>query len=198
MHAETATAWATLGLAVGTVGLAFFTYRLARSANESERANWRPILIPATDNIEAWGENEFRIQLKNVGRGPALGVNGQLRIAGPSGATKPGAPAICEVGAIIDLFFVVKGEHAPGAVREMEIAYYDVGESWHVTDLTGFPVKAADGGGFRIASVMSTGELGRKTGYVSQTVRGKSSGRRARLKNGYRLWKARWLRRLGH
>jgi hypothetical protein len=41
----------------------------------------------------------------NVGRGPALGINGQLRIAGPSGATKPGEPAICDAGGSIDLLF---------------------------------------------------------------------------------------------
>jgi hypothetical protein len=45
MRAETITALATLILAIGTVLMAFFTYRLAKSANESERADWRPILI---------------------------------------------------------------------------------------------------------------------------------------------------------
>lgn len=39
----------TMILAVGTVALAFFTFRLASSASRDQRAEWRPILIAATD-----------------------------------------------------------------------------------------------------------------------------------------------------
>lgn len=191
MRADTVTAWATLGLAIGTVGLAFFTYRLATAANETRRTDWRPVLIPAKDTAEFWGDQEIRFRLKNVGRGPALGINGQLRIAGPSGATRPGAPSICEVGDTIEIIFQVNGSHRPGLIRKMEITYYDVGEWWHVTDLTGFPVKDEEGGGFRIASTIFVGELGRQIGTVFDSRRARDRAKHPwqRAKAIYRGWK---------
>jgi hypothetical protein len=196
MRADTVTAWATLALAIGTVGLAFFTYRLAAASNETRRTDWRPVLIPAKDSVEFWGGHEIRFHLKNVGRGPALGINGQLRIAGPNGATQPGAPSICEVGDTIEIVFQVNGSHRPGLIRKMEITYYDVGEWWHVTDLTGFPVGAEDGGGFRIASTIFVGELGRQIGTVfdSRGARDRAKHPRGRAEAIYRDWKRRWSR----
>jgi hypothetical protein len=125
----------TIILAMGTVALAFFTYRLASATRKEERAQWRPVLIPLTDLIERVGDEEFRLRLQNVGRGPALGVNGQLRIDGPSGAVVPGQPSICVEGGDIDLFFSFRGDYRPGAVHHFEVTYYDIGEWWHVTDL---------------------------------------------------------------
>lgn len=125
----------TIVLAIGTVALAFFTYRLASATRKEERAQWRPVLIPFTDLIERVGDREFRLRLQNVGRGPALGVNGQLRINGPSGAVIPGQPSICVEGGGIDLFFSYRGDYRPGTVHHFEVTYYDIGEWWHVTDL---------------------------------------------------------------
>ena len=125
----------TIVLAIGTVALASFTYRLASATRKEERAQWRPVLIPFTDLIERAGDEEFRLRLQNVGRGPALGVNGQLRIDGPSGAVIPGQPSICVEGGGIDLFFSYRGDYRPGTVHHFEVTYYDIGEWWHVTDL---------------------------------------------------------------
>lgn len=125
----------TIVLAIGTVALAFFTYRLASATGRGERAQWRPVLIPFADLVERVGDNEFRLRLQNVGRGPALGVNGQLRINGPSGAVIPGQPSICVEGGSIDLYFSYRGDYRPGTVHHFEVTYYDIGEWWHVTDL---------------------------------------------------------------
>jgi hypothetical protein len=128
-------AFGTIVLAIGTVALAFFTYRLASATRKEERAQWRPVLIPFTDLVERFGDEQFRLRLQNAGRGPALGVGGQLRIDGPSGAVIPGQPSICVEGGGIDLLFSYRGDYRPGMVHHFEVTYYDIGEWWHVTDL---------------------------------------------------------------
>ncbi len=135
----------TIVLAMGTVALAFFTYRLASATRKEERAQWRPVLIPFTDLVERFGDEEFRLRLQNVGRGPALGVGGQLRIDGPSGAVIPGQPSICVEGGGIDLLFSFRGDYRPGVVHHFEVTYYDIGEWWHVTDLRALGREEDDG-----------------------------------------------------
>jgi hypothetical protein len=129
-------AYGTAILALGTVALALFTYRLAAAAIADQRAQWRPVLISASQEVDESVPGELLIEVRNVGRGPALGVGGQLRIAGPSGAAKPGQPNICLPGEILELRFGVNGEYPRGAIRRFEVTYYDIGEWWHVTDLT--------------------------------------------------------------
>jgi hypothetical protein len=138
-------AFGTMVLAIGTVALAFFTYRLASATRKTERAQWRPVLIPFTDLIERIGDEEFRLRLQNVGRGPALGVGGQLRIDGPSGAVIPGQPNICVEGDGIDLFFSHRGDYRPGVVHHFEVTYYDIGEWWHVSDLRALGQEESNG-----------------------------------------------------
>lgn len=125
----------TAVLALGTVALAFFTYRLAAATRKEERAEWRPVIIPFSDHVERLGDDRFKLSLQNVGRGPALGVGGELRIGGPSGAVIPGQPSICVEGGGIDLIFSFKGKYRPGTVHHFEVTYYDIGEWWYVTDL---------------------------------------------------------------
>jgi hypothetical protein len=132
---ELAVAWATLLLAVFTATLAWYTSRLARSATAAQRAEWRPVLIPASEAVDESVLGELGIEVRNVGRGPALGVNGQLRIAGPSGAVIPGQPSTCLPGETLQLRFGVTGDHRGGLVRRFEVTYYDIGERWHTTDL---------------------------------------------------------------
>lgn len=140
----------TMVLAVGTVALAFFTYRLASATSREQRADWRPVLIPFTSLIEHSGESELRVKLQNVGRGPALGVGGQLRIEGPSGAAVSNQPSICVAGGWIDLRFSIHGDHGLGIVRHFEITYYDIGEWWHVTDLKAMYEREGDDHPLRI------------------------------------------------
>ncbi len=125
----------TMILAVGTVALAFFTFRLASSASRDQRAEWRPVLIAAREEVGETTDGEFLIVVRNVGRGPALGVNGELRIAGPSGAVIPGQENVCLPGDTMPLRFGINGEYGRGIVR-FEVTYYDIGEWWHRTDLT--------------------------------------------------------------
>jgi hypothetical protein len=71
----------TLGLASGTFWLAFLTRRLATASRDDERSRWRPVLVSGTDQSVSHeeGTGMMRFQLRNVGRGPALGLNAQLR-----------------------------------------------------------------------------------------------------------------------
>ena len=77
-------------VALGTLGLAWFTMRLARSTKLDVEAQWRPLLVPrqlqdatqlvsmrgATIWAEVAGANLFRFCFENVGKGAALDVHG--------------------------------------------------------------------------------------------------------------------------
>jgi hypothetical protein len=87
---ETWTAVGTLTLALVTVALALATVKLAFESRDEARANWRPVLVPAeTENAVALSHegasatileahNALSLNVRNVGRGPALSVNASL------------------------------------------------------------------------------------------------------------------------
>lgn len=80
---EEATAISTIALATVTAWLAASTRRLAREAGAETRANWQPVLMPyveedvhgvATAGL-ALDERTLSLRVRNIGRGPALGVS---------------------------------------------------------------------------------------------------------------------------
>src|SRR5947209_12424609 len=84
----------TLALAIGT-WLAWSTRTMAAASRDDERAQWRPVLVPdqngAVDYDDETGEMSFWV--RNVGRGPAFGINAQLRSGNrPLGASVPTGP----------------------------------------------------------------------------------------------------------
>jgi hypothetical protein len=153
--------------------LAFFTNRLASATRKEEHAQWRPVLIPFTDLVERLGDDEFRLRLQTVGRGPALGVGGELRIGGPSGAAILGQPSICVEGGAIDLRFSNMGGYQPGVLHHFEVTYYDIGEWWHVTDLRALGSKESDGSMTLRINMTFVNELDRQLGgvFASRTAK---------------------------
>ncbi|MFF4499438.1 hypothetical protein [Streptomyces sp. NPDC001401] len=92
----------TLGLAAVTVWLAWSTRQLARETAADQRAQWRPVVLPAGDwqrgqaqrdrstNYFGTGRHAIlRVRVWNSGRGPALHVRVQLERAGQPGADRP-------------------------------------------------------------------------------------------------------------
>jgi hypothetical protein len=79
---EALVALGTIGLAAVTAGLALSTRSVARATASELRASWRPVLV--IDNIESpiylryfagQPTGSLSFQVRNDGRGPALGVN---------------------------------------------------------------------------------------------------------------------------
>jgi len=78
-------------VALGTLGLAWFTMRLARSTSMDVEAQWRPLLVPC--QLETWdqgiptqvgwaalgGGGAFYFAFKNIGKGAALSMGGEIR-----------------------------------------------------------------------------------------------------------------------
>jgi hypothetical protein len=82
---EPLTAIGTLTLAAFTAYLALSTRRLARNAGDEVRANWRPVLVIQANYSSVGGtpsvrlhERELWLNVRNVGRGPALHVRATL------------------------------------------------------------------------------------------------------------------------
>ncbi|MFI6276872.1 hypothetical protein [Streptomyces sp. NPDC050988] len=94
-------------VALGTIGLAFFTWRLAAKTRDlaaegeaDRRARWRPVLLPITDTpSEYYGGTPERhgvyynpdmqmlhVRIRNSGPGPALHVRAQLERPDAEGA----------------------------------------------------------------------------------------------------------------
>jgi hypothetical protein len=187
---DSVVAYGTAMLALGTVALAFFTYRLAAAATSDQRAQWRPVLIPASETVDESVAGELRIKVRNVGRGPALGVGGQLRISGPSGATIPGQPDICLPGEVLELRFGVNNEYPRGFVRRFEVTCYDIGEWWHTTDLTA-SIREQDGPLTMAQTFVN--EMDRQLLPVHGSRRAKATAERKQKRPWRRMW--RWIRR---
>jgi hypothetical protein len=187
---DSVVAYGTAVLALGTAALAFFTYRLAAAATSDQRAQWRPILIAGSEEVDESIDGELLIEVRNVGRGPALGVGGQLRIAGPSGAVIPGQPNICLPDEIMELRFSVNGEYGRGSVRHFEVTYYDIGEWWHTTDLT---ASIREQGGPLTVMKTFVSERNRQLLPVHGSRRAMAAAERKKKRPWVRSWH--WLRR---
>lgn len=137
--ADSLVAAGTMVVAALTGYLAWSTRQLATAATTDLRSQWRPVLIAADDEVDEHIEGELRIRLHNVGRGPALGVHGQLRSGGPKGATFPGSPDTVLPGEVLELRFSRKQSMKRGSVLSFQVWYYDIGEWWHATEVTALP-----------------------------------------------------------
>lgn len=128
----------TLALAAVTAWLAWSTRALARASRNDERAQWRPVLVPdsraSVDYDEGTGVMAFEV--RNVGRGPAFGVNAQIRTGKrPIGASIPGiggATALApHEGFRLQARVSDRAQRVRGLVIEAEVSYYDITERWH-------------------------------------------------------------------
>jgi hypothetical protein len=83
---DTAVAAGTIGLAWYTARLAKATRNLAQTSVDDERAQWRPAIIGGADTEVDFLADEERLVMavRNVGRGPALGVSAELRNVAPN------------------------------------------------------------------------------------------------------------------
>jgi hypothetical protein len=78
--------WDSL-VALGTIGLAFVTLLLAvasfltaRAAAQDVRADWRPVIVPASDVEVDWASNQDLVilRIRNIGQGGAYDVDAAL------------------------------------------------------------------------------------------------------------------------
>jgi hypothetical protein len=153
----------TLVLAGFTGFLAFSTRALARSSEIDQRSQWRPILIPGNPEVEERGDGELRIQVRNVGRGPALGVHGELRSGvAPCGASIPGQPNIAAPSESVAIRFSLNPSPFPaGRVITICISYHDIGEQWHQTEIKAASQRESEGTLLRRLARTSVEETGR-------------------------------------
>jgi hypothetical protein len=186
---DSVVAFGTAILALGTVALAFFTYRLAATATRDQRAEWRPVLVADSDEVLPPEPGELLLVVRNVGRGPALGIHGELRIKGPSGGVIPGQPNVCLPGEKLPLRFSVKGDHGYGTVRRFRVTYYDISEWWHVTDFTA--LSRNQSAPLTIGQTF-VNEMGRQLGAVHGSPRAMAAAKRQSSRPWRRGW--RWMR----
>jgi hypothetical protein len=131
----------TLGLATVTAWLAWSTRSLAIATTRDEHAQWRPALVVNPHAPVAYDDDSgaFSVELRNVGRGPAFGVNAQLRSGQRSlGASIPGlAAATLAPGESFRLHARITDPNTKirGLAITVEVAYYDIAERWHKTFL---------------------------------------------------------------
>jgi hypothetical protein len=129
----------TLALAAGTVWLAWSTRMMASASRKDERAQWRPALVPSVDAPVQYddGTGEMSFEVRNAGRGPAFGINAQLRSGKrPVGASVPSGAGTAVAVAPGERFLLLcrvsdPSQQIRGWVIEAEIFYYDITERWH-------------------------------------------------------------------
>lgn len=121
----------TVGLAAFTCWLAWGTRKLALAAGTDQRTQWRPVLIAADETV-MFEDGVMTMLVKNVGRGPAFGVHGQM----PKAATIPGDPNVVQRDEVLALRFCVDREIPGGRGLRVQVAYYDIAERWHKTHFT--------------------------------------------------------------
>ena len=187
---DSVVAYGTAILALGTVALAFFTHRLAATATRDQRAEWRPVLVADSDEVLDSEPGELLLVVRNVGRGPALGIYGELRIKGPSGGVIPGQPNVCLPGEKLPLRFSVKGDHGYGTLRQFRVTYYDISEWWHATDFTA--LSHSESAPLSIGQTF-VNEMGRQLGAIHGSPRAKAAAERQSNRPWRRGW--RWVRR---
>jgi hypothetical protein len=128
---------ATFLVAIFTAVLAYSTFVVARSSTADQQSQWRPVVIPGDQTVDESTEGEAAIELRNVGRGPAMGLHGELRRGDqPYAASIPGQENIAAPGDRLRMRFRLPNPPAPrGSVIRAWISYYDVTEQWHRTEV---------------------------------------------------------------
>jgi len=143
-------------VALGTLGLAWFTARLAARTRDlaqetaaDQRAQWRPVLLPiAATPSQYYGarpddpgifynlqEKSLHVRIRNNGRGPALYVRAHLERAGEEGALSPRnwSRGTLAPGEAVELTF----EHASFAQRaQLLLDYRDLAGRPHASVCT--------------------------------------------------------------
>lgn len=166
-------------MAAFTAYLAWATRSLAVAATDDQRSRWRPVLIAADEDVNESVDGELRIRVRNVGQGPALGVNGQLRIKGPTGATIPGDPNVILVGEVLELRFSLSERNFwRGYVVCFEVTCYDIKEWWHVADFTATISEQPDGSKPLKIKRTFVSETGRRVGPVHGSRRARADAER--------------------
>lgn len=138
----------TLGLAIFTATLAWSTRSLAQESAADRRAQWRPILVPAHHDVHEPEPGMFEIDIRNAGRGPALGVNGQMRAGKTGGASVPGSENMIMPGDVLRLpFKLIHGETDfwRGYVVTFDVSCVDISEQFHKTTIRASIRKQSDG-----------------------------------------------------
>jgi hypothetical protein len=139
---------ATLAVAVFTAALARSTRNLARSSAGDQRSQWRPIVIPGGQGIDETIEGELGVSLRNVGRGPALGLYGELRCGNvPCGASIPGQFNIIAPEDGLEMRLRLNAPAPRGSLMRARFTYYDAAEQWHHTDVVLAARPSLDGSG---------------------------------------------------
>jgi hypothetical protein len=132
----------TVGLAAVTAWLAWSTRSLAAAATRDQRAQWRPVVAVSTHAPVEYDDKTgaMSLEVRNVGRGPAFGVNAQLRSGKqPLGASVPGLGATTLApGETFRLQARVTDptKRVRGLAVTVEVSYYDITERWHQSLLT--------------------------------------------------------------
>jgi|SRR5579862_418209 len=148
MVAATLTTWEALAavgtffVAAVTAWLAGSTRSLAKAASDDLQAQWRPVLAVGTQAPVSYDDRSgaLSVQMRNVGRGPAFGVNAQIRSGKQAlGASIPGTDAVVVApgetfrlsGQITDPSINIRG-----LALRIDVSYYDLAERWHISHLT--------------------------------------------------------------
>lgn len=130
-------------VALGTLGLAFFTMRLARSTKLDVEAQWRPVLVPCEHKDNDFDGNtwfgwaylndlgDFRFAFKNIGKGAALEIGGEMGSVSFIDIEELSVPVLgvdqwtlFHGGPIRDL-------HDANNRVEVSVSYYDIASNRH-------------------------------------------------------------------
>jgi hypothetical protein len=124
-------------VAIFTAVLAFGTLVVARSSTADQQSQWRPVVIPSDQTVDESTNGEATIELRNVGRGPAMGLHGELRQGDqPYANSMRGQESIAAPGDKLRMRFRLPDPPAPrGWVIRAWISYYDLAEQWHRTEI---------------------------------------------------------------
>jgi hypothetical protein len=137
---DTFVAIGTLGLAAGTVWLAWLTRKLAVASRDDERAQWRPVISPGRTAPVEYDDTTgaMGFEIRNVGRGPAFGLNAQIRSGRRAlGASNPSGVDLTTVALApgeseeLRCRITEPSQSIRGLGIEAEIYYYDITERWH-------------------------------------------------------------------
>jgi hypothetical protein len=127
-------------VALGTLGLAWFTMRLARSTKLDVEAQWRPLLVPCELETPetgiptkiGWADlgnlDVFTFAFKNTGKGAALDIGGEM-----------GSVNFIDIEPISNPVLGVD-EHAEfhgGPIRDLHLANNRIGVNVSYSDLAG-------------------------------------------------------------
>jgi hypothetical protein len=134
-------------VALGTLGLAWFTMRLAQSTKRDVEAQSRPLLVPGQiaghdedgGSIWLWAfladDGSFRFAVKNVGKGAALDLLAELGIGGIADCEPPSNPVVGvgETAPVRGGLITLGDLHQANNRVEVTVVYRDLAGNRHET-----------------------------------------------------------------